>query len=29
MRDDETFDGFYAKLSDIVNSCFTLSEKNS
>ena len=28
MRDDETFDEFYAKLSDIVNSCFTLGEKN-
>ena len=27
MRDEETFDDFYAKLSDIVNSCFTLGEK--
>ncbi|GMP87852.1 hypothetical protein CsSME_00040060 [Camellia sinensis var. sinensis] len=27
MRDDETFDDFYAKLSDIANSCFTLREK--
>ena len=27
MRDDEMFDDFYAKLSDIVNSCFTLGEK--
>ena len=27
MCDDETFDDFYAKLSDIVNSCFTLGEK--
>jgi len=27
MRDDETFDDFYAKLSDIVNFYFTLGEK--
>ena len=27
MHDDETFDDFYAKLSDIVNSYFTLGEK--
>lgn len=27
MRDDETFDDFYAKLSDIVNSYFTLGKK--
>ena len=27
MRDDETFDEFYANLSDIMNSCFALGEK--
>ena len=27
MKDSETFDEFYAKLSDIVNSSFNLSEK--
>ena len=26
MSDDETFDEFYAKLNDIVNSAFNLSE---
>ena len=27
MGDDETFDEFYAKLKDIVNSAFNLGEK--
>ena len=26
MSDDETFDEFYAKLNDIVNSAFNLGE---
>ena len=26
MEEDETFDGFYAKLKDIVNSDFNLGE---
>ena len=29
MKDSETFDEFYAKLSDIVNSSFNLGEKNT
>ena len=29
MKDSETFDEFYVKLSDIVNSSFNLGEKNT
>jgi hypothetical protein len=27
MKEDETFNEFYAQLNDIVNSCFNLREK--
>ena len=29
MNEDETFDEFYAKMSDVVNSCFYLGKKLS